>query len=302
MKTIPLLFLFILTFHLGKGQKQMNYNPLNAEEQRVILQKGTERPFTGKFNTHEAAGFYTCKQCNAFLYRSEDKFKSNCGWPSFDAELPGAVERIPDRDGRRTEIVCAHCKGHLGHVFIGERYTEKNTRHCVNSISMDFVPAEKLETALFAAGCFWGVEHLMKSEKGVVSTRVGYTGGTIKNPAYREVTSGRTGHAEAVEVVFDPTVVTYESLLKAFFEIHDFTQVNRQGPDVGEQYRSEVFYTNSNQKEVALSILALLRSKGYDVATALTSAGAFYDAEEYHQRYYDKTGKLPYCHIRKKIF
>jgi peptide methionine sulfoxide reductase msrA/msrB len=278
--------------------------PLTEVERRVIVEKGTEAPFSGKYWNHFERGAYACRRCGAVLYLSDSKFRSECGWPSFDDEVPGAVQRQVDADGRRTEILCANCGAHLGHVFTGEGLTEKNVRHCVNSVSLVFIPEAEvaLGRAIFAGGCFWGVEHAFRQVAGVVAVRSGYTGGRAKDPTYEEVCAGRTGHAEAVEVRFDPKRVTYEQLARLFFEIHDPTQVNRQGPDVGNQYRSAVFYTSPDEKRTAESLVAKLKANGYKVATRIEPATTFWPAEAYHQNYLAKHPGRPDCHVRVPRF
>ena len=288
-----------------KNNTPMKLNPLSKEEQNVILNKGTERPFTGEYTDKFTKGTYVCKQCNSPLYESDSKFHSGCGWPSFDDEIKGAVKKTVDADGRRTEITCATCGGHLGHVFYGEGLTEKDTRHCVNSISMLFVEAtskKEMAKAIFAGGCFWGVEYYFQKAKGVISTQVGYTGGFTENPTYKEVCAHKTGHIEALEVTYDPSLTTYEELAKLFFEIHDSTQANGQGNDVGPQYLSVVFYFDDTQKITSEKLISQLKINGYKVATQLKKATKFWPAEEYHQQYYEKEGGTPYCHRRVSRF
>lgn len=288
------------------SQEKLQYNDLSKEESAVIEKKGTEAPFRGKYTSNKEKGTYLCKKCGSALYHSTDKFKSDCGWPSFDDEIKGAVNRFPDPDGMRTEITCSSCGAHLGHVFTGEMLTDKNVRHCVNSISMDFVPAilpaGRYGTAIFAGGCFWGVEYFMQKSPGVLSVVSGFTGGHVKNPSYREVCTGTTGHAEAVKIIYDPAKTSYDKLLRLFLEIHDPTQVGHQGPDYGDQYRSEIFYMNDEQKKIAEKDLNILREKGLKIATAVTKASEFYTAEAYHQDYYFHNGKEPYCHAYVKRF
>jgi peptide methionine sulfoxide reductase msrA/msrB len=287
----------------------MKFNTLTPQEEYVIVHKGTEKPFTGQYEAFYEKGTYLCKRCDAPLYRSDSKFDAGCGWPSFDDAVPGAVKRLPDVDGQRLEILCARCGAHLGHVFEGEGFTDKNTRHCVNSVSMKFIPEGKqlpseikTDTAVFAGGCFWGVEYFMERESGVISVVSGYTGGHKDEPSYEEVCSGKTGHYEAVEITFDPSVVSYERLARLFFEIHDPTQWNHQGPDFGEQYRSAVFYRNKEQKETAEKLIGILKNKGFAVVTEVKPASKFWAAEKYHQDYYENKGSQPYCHGYTKRF
>ncbi len=318
MKTIFLFLGILFAAFPGCSQKvsdkikmesnapKSQYNKLTPEEKAVIVDKGTERPFTGKYDNFFEKGIYVCKRCNAPLYRSEDKFNSGCGWPSFDDEIPGAVKRVPDPDGIRTEIECARCGAHLGHVFMGEGFTAKNTRNCVNSISLRFIPdadqKSKTDTAIFAGGCFWGVEYYMHKAPGVISTEVGYIGGQGENPTYIQVCTHTTGYAEAVRIIYDTKKTNYEKIARLFFQIHDPTEVDRQGPDIGNQYRSSVFYLNESQKVTAEYLIDLLKAKGFKVATEVVPATKFWKAEEYHQMYYAKENGTPYCHRFVKRF
>lgn len=307
-----LLFYIILAFaqvacaqsQNNQKEKNMQYNKLTPDEERVIIHKGTERPYTGEYVNNKKAGTYVCRRCNTPLYRSSDKFDSQCGWPSFDDEIDGAVKRIPDIDGRRTEIVCANCGAHLGHVFSGEGFTPKNTRHCVNSISMKFIPEQEMniKKAYFASGCFWGTEYYFMKAKGVKHTAVGFMGGHVDHPTYRQVCEKNTGHLETTEVEYDTKQTSYEDLVRLFFETHDFTQTNGQGPDIGPQYLSCIFYNDAEEKAVAEKYINILTVKGYKVATMLKPVSTFWKAEDYHQQYYDHKGDKPYCHIYKKIF
>jgi len=278
----------------GTSMNNPKYNKLTPEEQNIIFHKGTEPPFSGKYNDFSKKGTYTCKKCDSPLYHSKDKFKSSCGWPSFDDEITGAIKRLPDADKRRTEILCLNCDAHLGHVFVDENLTDKDVRHCVNSISMNFIPEtdeQKTATAYFAGGCFWGVEYLFEQKTGVVSAESGYMGGEKENPTYDEVCAKKTGHLEVVKVVYNPEKINYEDLTKYFFEIHDPTQFNGQGPDIGE-----------DEKKIAEILIETLKQKGYKVITKLIPAVEFWEAEDYHQNYYDSKGGKPYCHFYQKKF
>lgn len=160
----------------------------------------------------------------------------------------------------------------------------------------------KTERAIFASGCFWGTEYYFQQEEGVLKTTVGYTGGQKDNPTYYDVCSDRTGHAEATEVIFDPAKTSYEELTKLFFETHDPGQKNRQGPDMGTQYRSAIFYLNEEQKVIAENVIKTLKDKGFKVVTEVTKAGTFWKAEDKHQQYYASGGGSPYCHRYTKKF
>jgi len=306
-KIVWIILVLILQSQAGDfGPWTAQIETLSKLEKSVLINKGTERKFSGKYVHTKSEGVYTCKVCDTPLYISKDKFDSSCGWPSFDDAINGAIKQTKDADGRRTEITCANCDAHMGHIFKGEGYTAKDTRHCVNSISLNFKKKKAktaiLEKAYFAGGCFWGVEYYLESMKGVSSVSSGFMGGHVKNPKYYDVVRTNTGHLETVEVIYDPSKVSYEQLSKTFFEIHDPTQTNGQGPDIGSQYLSAIFVSNAKERQTVDKLVKILEQKGFKVATKILDKQAYYKADASHQDYYERKGGTPYCHRRVKRF
>lgn len=282
---------------------------LTPEDAKVILKKGTEAPFCGNLLDNKMQGTYICKLCELPLFSSNAKFDSGTGWPSFFQPYDRdhvRYERDVSHGMVRVEIMCERCSGHLGHVFEdGPRPT--GLRYCLNSASLDFVEDGKemppmarpvqTQTAYFGGGCFWGVEDRFQQIPGVINVVSGYQGGKVKNPTYKQVCYEDTGHAEVVEVVYDPKTVSYDELLRWFFKLHNPTTLNRQGPDIGTQYRSAIFASDQAQYDAARAYIAQLQGtekyKNRKIVTevALVSeAGQFWPAEAYHQDYHERNG------------
>ena len=310
---------------------------LSPDQYKILRKKGTERAFSGKYWNLDTEGRYACAGCGQELFVSGDKFNSDCGWPSFSRPAGQAsVATAPDGSMgmNRTEVMCSRCGGHLGHVF-DDGPQPSGLRYCINSAALEFnseaatgpeasrpqkqntgptvrpvsgLPeknaatqeAPTVQTATFGAGCFWCTEAVFETIAGVKSVKAGYMGGSTTNPTYADVCSGASGHAEVIQVSYDPAEVTYDALLDIFWKAHDPTTLNRQGADTGTQYRSVIFFHNPEQRRAAEQSKTAQNASGLHggpVVTEISPAGTFYEAEDYHQDYYRRNPSATYCRL-----
>ncbi len=304
----------------AKEDLKKSLSPLQYE---ITQEEGTERAFSNAYWDNHSDGIYVDAVSGEPLFSSLDKYDSGSGWPSFVKPLE-SENIVTKKDSKpyfsRVEVRSKHADSHLGHIFEDGPKDRGGMRYCMNSASMRFIPKEKLAQegyekylplfgaagkktknviATLAGGCFWGMEELIRGQPGVVRTTVGYTGGQTDHPKYENVKSGSTGHAESIEIEFDPAKTSYEAILHYFFTLHDPTTRNQQGNDIGSQYRSAIFFHDEDQKRTAEQVKAALEKSGAwkkPVVTEIVPAGKFYPAEEYHQSYLQKHPGGYTCH------
>ncbi len=313
------IFLLIMSSSFADIKTKSNL----TEFQKKVMKDGyTEPAFDNAYWNNKKEGIYVDAESGIPLFSSQDKFDSGTGWPSFTKPINKAniVEKKDYSQGMQRVEVRSSSGSHLGHVFNDGPKDRGGERFCMNSAALRFISVDNLEkegygeylklfskkeeTAILAGGCFWGLEDLLRKLPGIIDTTVGYTGGKINNPDYQLVHTGTTDHAEAVKVVFDSSKISYESLLKYFFKIHNPTTLNKQGNDFGTQYRSAIFYFNEEQKEIAQKLIIKLNNmKIFDkpIATQVIKADKFYKAEDYHQRYLIKNPNGYTCHYIRDI-
>lgn len=270
---------------------------LTPFQYKVARLKGTEPAFSSEVCNLFEPGRYACLCCGTELFDSQEKFQSGTGWPSFTQPIQeNAIAYHVDRSHgmERVEVTCNVCEAHLGHVF-PDGPQPSGLRYCINAVVIKKVTAGT-KKAVFGGGCFWCTEAVFKEVPGVISVASGYCGGQVKNPSYREVCLGTTGHAEVIEIEYDPNQIAYEDLLRLHMVSHDPTTLNQQGADKGTQYRSVIFYQDEEQQRHAESVIKELQEQfEAPIVTEIAPLTTFYKAEDYHQDYFANNSDAPYC-------